>query len=91
MRSVFLLIATLSGCSQLSHAIYGPSLIRTDSVVSTLACRQANFTHETQITEAMQDENPTSILRSLRDALVELRETPTTSDFYPAGRFAFMN
>lgn len=71
----------------MSLAIYGPSLTRADHVVSAIACQRADFTDSTQITKAIEEGSPTSILSSLHVALVELKETPTTSDLYSARAF----
>lgn len=87
MKSTWLLATIFVGSSQLGFAIYGPSLIRADRSIALLACQQARFDHDQQITRAMRNRGPALIQASLDLALQELRSTPSTSALYPARAF----
>lgn len=87
LRNIWLLAATLIGCSQSVFCIYGPSLKRADPSISLLACQEAKFNHGRQITEAMQSGHPDAIVAALDVALKEFRGTSATSTLYPARAF----
>jgi hypothetical protein len=94
MKRLWLVAAIMAGCSQPGFAIYGPSLIRADRSVSSVACIESNFSHSQQIAEALPKDaealtkdDVAAILNVLGEALTELQNTPATSDLYPARSF----
>lgn len=87
MKRLWLVAATVLGCSQPGFAMYGPSLIRVDPSISTVACIESNFSHSQQIADALRNGNPVAVVELLGADLAELRKTPSTSALYPAMAF----
>jgi hypothetical protein len=82
-----LFAAAVLGCTQLSFAIYGPSLTRADPAISVRACQEAGFTSARQITQAMQSRSSSAISGVLGGALQQLHSTASTAALYPARAF----
>ena len=84
----FLLVSMiLLAFSQPTWGIYGPSLARADRSVALHACQEAKFVQSQEILRSMQSGNPAEVLLVLGGALQEWRDTPTTSELYPARAF----
>ena len=87
MKKIWLGFVVFLICCGPAKAIYGPSLARVKLPVAEQACREARFSKDEQIINAIHRGDPAKIAGVLGDALQELRATPVSSALYAARAF----